>query len=162
MKQRLSFLLLFFSIVVISAFFIFSGFSSDEKGSSLNLNGNGSKTVFLEIEGVKIKAEIAQSPEERKQGLSERENIEQNSGMFFVFENEGHHGIWMKDMNFPIDIIWIDESLNIVHIAESVSPETFPEVFSPPIPARYVLEVNAGLALENKFGVGSKVFFPKD
>ena len=60
----------------------------------------------------------------------------------------------MKEMNFPIDIIWLDENLKIVAIKENAMTESYPEVFTPSTPARYVLEVPAGFVQKNKISVG--------
>ena len=64
--------------------------------------------------------------------------------MLFVFPDNDQHGIWMKDMKFPIDIIWISENYNIVHVKKDATPESYPTVFKNSKPARYVLELPAG------------------
>lgn len=66
--------------------------------------------------------------------------------MLFVFEEDGYHAFWMKDMKFSIDMIWLDESMAIVHIERNVSPSSYPNTYKSPEPARYVLEVQAGTA----------------
>jgi uncharacterized membrane protein (UPF0127 family) len=68
----------------------------------------------------------------------------------------------MKDMRFAIDIVWISEVLKVVHVAEDVSPATFPEVFTPPEPARYVLELNAASARRLGIEVGTNVKMPAE
>jgi uncharacterized protein len=80
----------------------------------------------------------------RQHGLSDRESLDQNTGMLFVFEKPDYHGFWMKDMHFSIDMLWLDETFKIVHIAKDVAPETYPQSFISTEPAKYVLEVNAG------------------
>lgn len=57
----------------------------------------------------------------------------------------------MKDMKFPIDVIWLDGDYYVIDIAQSVEPNSFPEVFEPSEPALYILEVNAGFA--KRYGV---------
>lgn len=52
----------------------------------------------------------------------------------------------MKDMNFPIDIVWIGEDWKVVSINTLVNPDTYPEVFYPALPVKYVLELNSGEA----------------
>jgi len=98
----------------------------------------------IKIGDVIVNAEIARSRDQRMQGLSGRTSLEENTGMLFIFEEDAMHGIWMKQMFIPIDIIWIDKDLLVVHTEENVSPDTYPEVFRPEIEARYVLEVPAG------------------
>jgi uncharacterized membrane protein (UPF0127 family) len=88
--------------------------------------------------------EIADTDAERTLGLSGRESLAENNGLLFVFETEGYHGIWMKEMNFPIDIAWLDKNKKIIHLEHNVAPETYPKVFNPPTPDLFVLETNAG------------------
>lgn len=84
-------------------------------------------------------------------GLSGRQSLGQNQGMLFVFDKPEVQCFWMKDMNFPLDILWLDADQKVVTIKANVSPDTFPDSFCPTQPAQYVLEVNAGLA--NSAGV---------
>ena len=108
----------------------------------------------LSISDAKISIEIAKTTAELTRGLSGRPTLAENSGLFFIFPNSGIHGIWMKDMDFPIDIIWLDENYQIVFIKENAMPESYPEVFTPSTPARYVLEIPAGFVRKNKISVG--------
>jgi uncharacterized membrane protein (UPF0127 family) len=89
-------------------------------------------------------AERADTDQSRQTGLSGRKCIPEKTGMLFVFDKADLHGIWMKDMNFPIDILWIDSTKKIIHIEENVDPNTYPKVSYPPTPASYVLEVASG------------------
>lgn len=108
----------------------------------------GNKEIYLEI---------ADEERERVMGLSGRKNLKENTGLLFVFEKKDFYGIWMKDMNFPIDIIWLDEDFKVVGIKENARPESYPEVFRPSGPALYVLEANAGLVKETELKEGSIV-----
>jgi hypothetical protein len=91
-------------------------------------------------------------------GLSATRPLAENQGMLFVYESDDFWGIWMKDMHYPIDIIWLDESLRIVHIEQGVDPSTYPRVFAPPVPARYILEVASGVAEKNNLRLRDSVF----
>lgn len=91
-----------------------------------------------------IKVEVADTDAERMQGLSDRKSLEKGYGMLFIFDKPYQYGFWMKDMNFPIDIIWLDEEFKVISIERNVGPETFPKVFYPPIPIKYVVETNVG------------------
>lgn len=91
-----------------------------------------------------LTVEVADTASKRAQGLSGREQLPEGRGMLFVFPVGGRHGIWMKDMRFAIDIVWLDENWNIVHIVRDAKPESFPAVFSSDSPAHYVLETNSG------------------
>lgn len=57
---------------------------------------------------------VADTPQKRQQGLSGREKLLPNTGMFFKFDTLEQQGIWMKDMNFSIDILWLDENCKAV------------------------------------------------
>jgi len=90
-----------------------------------------------------IEIEVADSEDERVIGLSNHTELLDNKGMFFIFKKEDYHGIWMKDMDFAIDIIWIDDMMKIIHIEENISPDSYPKVFAPDRKAKFVLEVPA-------------------
>jgi uncharacterized protein len=83
--------------------------------------------------------EVADTPKERGMGLSGRskEDFKQDDVLFFIFDTPGDYGFWMKDMLFPIDIVWFDESMNIVHVEQNVLPESYPKIFHSPIPALF-------------------------
>lgn len=102
---------------------------------------------------------LAMSEAERAQGLSGRTSLAKNTGLLFVFESPDKHGFWMKDMNFPIDIVWIDEHMKIIHIESNVSPHTYPKTFFPPSPDRFVLETPAGSMKSHKISEGDTVTF---
>src|SRR4051812_48326835 len=61
------------------------------------------------VEGKIISIEVADTPEARERGPSGRESLPQGSGVLFVFDAPATYGFWMKDMRFPIDIVWLDE-----------------------------------------------------
>ena len=111
------------------------------------------------INGVEIQLEVARTPEEQARGLSGREMLGENAGMLFVYEKPGLPGFWMKEMNFPIDIIWIGNDRRIVDISENIAPETFPRLFRPRAPVQYVLETNAGWAKSHNISVGDQAIF---
>lgn len=117
----------------------------------------GQEVSTLKIGGTEVRVEIADSDRERSLGLSGREILEPGSGMLFVFDAPGLYGFWMNDMKFPIDIIWINEEALVVWIERNVRPETYPNKFAPPEPAKYVLEVPAGFADLHKITIGSVV-----
>jgi hypothetical protein len=97
---------------------------------------------------------IVNTPESRTLGLSGRESLPEDTAMLFVFDKPGIYKFWMKDMNFPIDIIWLDENKKIIHIEENIAPETYPASFGPEKDSLYVLEANAGFASKKGLQVG--------
>lgn len=102
-----------------------------------------------------IEVGIAITPEERTQGLSGRPELPGGEGLLFIFEEPNYYGFWMPDMNFAIDIIWLDPAFNVVFIKENATPESYPSVFAPTTPAQYVLEVPAFYAANHGIKVGS-------
>ncbi|MFA6094856.1 MAG: DUF192 domain-containing protein [Candidatus Paceibacterota bacterium] len=88
--------------------------------------------------------EVVDTDSARERGLSGRTTLEGGTGMLFVFEKKSMWGIWMKDMNFPIDVVWFDGAGVIVGVKEHMTPESYPEVFVPQSLALYVLEIPDG------------------
>lgn len=107
---------------------------------------------------VKVKVEVVREPAEMAKGLGGRDGLEENHGMLFVFETPGEPAFWMKDMKFPIDIIWImgDEVVDIAPNLPVVAAE-FLSTYQPKEPANYVLEVNAGFVKEHGIKVGDSI-----
>lgn len=104
-----------------------------------------------------LQLEIVDNADLRKKGLSGRESLLSDQGMLFVFDSPGVECFWMKDMKFPIDIVWLDEQKQVVHMKENVTPESYPESFCPKTSAKYVLEVRSGLAKEQNIRIGSQL-----
>lgn len=117
-------------------------------------------TKPMSIGAVAVEASVADSWPERIQGLSNTPYLPPEVVKFFVFDSLAYHSIWMKDMKYPIDIMWVDEAGTIVHIAKNVPPESYPETFSPPTPALYVIEAVAGFASTHALTVGTSVTLP--
>lgn len=111
---------------------------------------------ILEIGGTNIAVEIVDTPATRTRGLSGRAILAENTGMLFIFDRADYHSFWMKEMNFPIDIIWLDDNWRIVDLTENISPNDFPTTYRPRAPARYVLEVNTGFIATHQIITGSQ------
>ena len=107
-----------------------------------------------------VQAEIADTEAERQGGLMSRNRLPDGYGMLFVFEKAARHSFWMKNMRFPLDIIWLSKEKQVVHIAKNVPPcqDTCDSII-PPQAASYALEVNAGFADKYSIEVGSKLTF---
>ena len=116
-------------------------------------------TPFVTIKNTKIFVEIADTDAARVRGLSGRDALAEDHGLLFVFQEETQADFWMKDMKFPIDIIWIDAQKKIIHIEHSLSPATYPKTFSPEALSLYVLEVPAGFAKSHDILVGDSLTF---
>lgn len=114
----------------------------------------------LYIGSVAIAVTVADEESERIMGLSGTKSLRDLQGKLFIFQNDGRHGIWMKEMQIPIDILWIDKNLQVVHIQENVNPDTYPTVFTSPSDARFVLEMNAHFVSSLKIKVGDRLTLP--
>lgn len=102
-----------------------------------------------------LEVEIVDTPSTRAQGLMFRESLGENQGMLFIFEENGNYPFWMKNTLIPLDIIWIDEELKILHIAEAEPCEEDPcGNYGPGNNALYVFETNKGFAREHGINVG--------
>ena len=101
-------------------------------------------TASVSIEDHQFTVEGVCSETARQRGLSGRLALAAGQGMLFVFPASARHRIWMKDMHFPIDILWIDKSGTVVHVQAEATPDSYPAIFAPPVAAQYVLEIPAG------------------
>lgn len=105
-------------------------------------------------------AEIADTDEKKVLGLGNRDFLWKNSGMLFVFEEKGIYGFWMKDMRFPIDIIWISKEMKISGIVKNFQPcesNEFCPVVYPDEEIAYALEINSGLSDSYEFEEGEEI-----
>lgn len=106
--------------------------------------------VPLTVGDAVFSVRVVNTPETRQKGLSGSQPLPKNEGMLFVFDSSDMWSIWMKDMTYPLDIIWLDDSKRIVYMVKSADPSSYPyTTFKPTKPARYVLEVPAG-TINNK------------
>jgi uncharacterized membrane protein (UPF0127 family) len=99
-------------------------------------------------------ANISANPEQRTAGLSSKDALAQNEAMLFVFDNEAAHRFWMKDMKFPIDIIWINSDKIVVDIEHTLQPcnlGVLCSTYEPDDDSLYVLETVSGFA--QKYGI---------
>lgn len=104
-----------------------------------------------------LEVEVANTKASRELGLSGRPKMKDSEGLLFVFDKPGRYGFWMKDMNFPLDIVWINQNGIVVDIERNVSPKTFPQTFINESDANFVLEVNEGVAAKFGLYLGSKI-----
>ena len=105
--------------------------------------------------GVSLNMEYAVTDTELAVGLSGRASIPDNYGMLFVFNAPNKHPFWAKGMLVPFDLFWIDTKGQVIGIETNIRPESYPNVFYPPSPVRYVLETRAGFADDHAIAVGS-------
>jgi uncharacterized membrane protein (UPF0127 family) len=107
-----------------------------------------------------IKAEVPKNSTEFAKGLGGRPCILPDQGMLFAFAKPGHYAFWMKDMKFPIDIIWIGADHKVAAMEINESPSTYPDKFiNKDRLAQYVLELKANRSTELGLTLGSVVNF---
>ena len=137
--------------IIFLGYSIYTEYTSTKSGEFVQL------TVNRDV----IDAEVVRSITARTQGLSGRTSLEPNTGMLFVFPETQYPSIWMKDMNFAIDIIFIDADGKVVAIFENASPESYrevpPRIFKTLEASRYVLEVPAGTVADTRLRTGMDI-----
>lgn len=118
-------------------------------------------TVTISDEGgealATVEADVADTPPQRYTGLSDHESLGTDEGMLFAFESEGTQSFVMRDMAFPIDMIFIAEDGAITTIHEAPVEEDDSDLTSYRGEAKWVLEVNYGYAAENGITEGDRV-----
>lgn len=116
------------------------------------------------INDKKVIVDIADTPATREQGLSGRPNLDGDVGMVFIFPQSEILTFWMKDMNFALDIIWLNDG-KVVGISENVPPpgqtNGVPKIVSSGVNANQVLEVNAGFAQQHDIKIGDTMTIQK-
>jgi uncharacterized membrane protein (UPF0127 family) len=112
--------------------------------------------VVLDFTNVRVYAEIAATPAEKERGLSGRLTLSPDAGMLFVFSSPSRPGFWMKEMNFPLDFIYLRDG-RVAEIKENVPAAIIPIPFFPAAEIDAVLEVNAGFVKRHGITVGATV-----
>jgi uncharacterized membrane protein (UPF0127 family) len=123
---------------------------------------NSYQRVNVTVNGLVLLADISVTDEQRAKGLSVKDGLTENEAMLFVFDNEAEHTFWMKDMKFPIDIIWIDSDKTIVHIEHNLQPCSYGvscPTYKPGQDSLYVLETVGGFAEKHDVVQGTRVQF---
>lgn len=112
------------------------------------------------IKGHTFYVTIASSDQQKVTGLSNTNSLPQDEGMYFPFDKAGYYGFWMKEMKYPLDILFIQNN-KIVSLYQNIQPPkdvNMPlEVYKPTEPADGVLEINAGISKKYGFKTGDNV-----
>jgi len=151
-------LLIYGLLVAVILVFVFLRF----RGIDLFPNFGGSKSATVTINEQTFDVEVADEDEERIKGLSDRDSLDKDKGMIFIFEEKSKYGFWMKNVNFPLDLIYISDNtiVDIVKNAEPVAEDsTDIQIYEPKEDANYVLEIYGGLSDEYGFEIGNEVTF---
>jgi uncharacterized protein len=124
----------------------------------------GEGLIAIQLPGGEIiQAEIADTMKKRAEGLMYREHLAKDHGMLFTFDQAQPWTFWMKNTKIPLDIIWMNEKKQIIHIARNVpictrTDDGCPQ-YQPNDPAMYVLELSGGEAERLKLEKGTKLQF---
>lgn len=120
-----------------------------------------SEVCFSPPTGGCFEVEVAESSRELEKGLMFRKSLDQNKGMLFIFEKEENHPFWMKNTFIALDIIWLESNRKVVFLKENAQPclQKDCPLINPGVNAKYVLEINAGLAEKIGLRIGDGLDF---
>ncbi len=148
MKKRSIIIIVAFAILLLSYYHFRPAVQID------NIN-------IVKIAGENIKVELALTAEEQARGLGGRESLREDEGMLFVFQTPGQYYFWMKDMKFPIDIIWLGEDKKVIYIKKNAGIKNPLETYGPKQDSKYVLEVVSGFAESHGIKEGDEARFSR-
>lgn len=111
----------------------------------------------LQAGSLNIPITIANTDQTRQQGLSDTLSLPVDDGMLFIFDTPNTYGFWMKDMHYPLDMVWMDSAMKIVTITPHVTVDSYPKIFYPSQSVQYVLEVNDGFSTQHDLKVGQQL-----
>ena len=106
---------------------------------------------------------VAKTPDERDKGLGGVHNFRSDQALLLVFDSDDKWSISMKDMNFPIDIVWLNSDKQVVYIVKNAPPDSYPyEQFTSKQDARYVVELPAGTVAKKSIAIGAVASFDEN
>jgi uncharacterized membrane protein (UPF0127 family) len=161
--------------VITTIFFTILGASLLLGNTALSSGAEGSGNFLRDLKavvtvnGFNLTADLAITDEQKAEGLAVKDSLKENEGMLFVYEQPSDQSFWMKDMKFPIDIIWLDSNGTVVHIEQNLQPCISVAnpgvsvlncpVYTPDLEAMYVLETVAGFSQRHNIVNGTKIDF---
>ena len=102
-----------------------------------------------------FRLQIADRPESQRRGLMWRERLPPDQGLLMVMPKAMEIGVWMKNMHFALDVVWLSVSWQVLDVKTLMPCRTTRcPVYTPRVKARYLLEVGAG---QFPLKVGQKV-----
>lgn len=155
------------SVVALGLLITFTSCNSKKEDKVLTREISFTKEGVLELKKasndstlVSLDIEIAESEYETQTGLMYRKGMEDKQGMLFIFDRENIKNFYMKNTEFPLDIIYINKDLQVVNVHQNTVPYSRTSLSSG-VPAQYVLEVNAGLTKKWNLAPGDIVVFER-
>lgn len=160
-NKRLVLLVFVIAAVLLTTFFLINKTTDQQVSQQSQENGISQREVqeisFPQSDAPEVHAWIANTPTERSEGLAVTDTLLDHQAMLFVFDQPGIYPFWMKDMQFSIDIIWLNEDKEVVYMHPSAQPEDYPKSYHPYTEALYVLEVVDGFINEHGIERGEKL-----
>ncbi len=117
---------------------------------------------WVEVGGQRYAVELADDDAERARGLMDRDAMDADRGMLFIHETEEPQAYWMKNTKIPLDILYFDNGRKLVSQQRDIPPCSLGDAcpsYPSNVPARYVLELNAGEAARLKLQDGAQITF---
>lgn len=117
------------------------------------------------VKGQRFLAEVARTDQEKARGLMYRTNLAKDRCMFFVYDEDGYHAIWMKNCLIALDVVWVKADGTVVEIKENAPPlsmmfrgreEDIPN-YGGKVLSRYFIEFSAGTVRRLKLKVGERI-----
>jgi uncharacterized protein len=130
--------------------------------TNTHVNNSNYLKGYVIIDHFRIFVDIALTDKQKQDGLSIKNCMNETEGMLFFLGDPTKASFWMKNMHFPIDIIWLDENFSIVHIEEELKPCTmafYCPTYKPVKESLYVLETIAGFANNHHLNIGDRMDF---
>jgi uncharacterized membrane protein (UPF0127 family) len=112
------------------------------------------------VKGFELNADVPVTNELTAKGLAVKNQLKENEAMLFVFEDPAKYPFWMKDMKFPIDIIWLDSNGKVTHIEQNLRPCVSDFIcpnYTPEIDSQYVLETVTGFTQRHNISLGNNI-----
>lgn len=137
-------------------------FISDRGIAEQKLIPSDEYQVFFPVQALNIKVELAITDKQRKTGLMFRQALALDRGMLFKFESTETQNVWMRNVFFPIDVVFISRQGKVVallkHLPPCLQQDTCP-IYRSGVEAKYMLEINAGLIEQHNISIGQPIQF---
>ncbi len=153
LKWQIIFLVVIIFVIAVAYLPVKSVFSPVVDISRNIFGISATSTITLTAPSGDIQVEVANTPTLQSRGLSGRTSMSADHGMLFVFTHPSIYGFWMKDMNYPLDMVWVDAEHRVVSINTDIATSTYPNAIFPVSNVLYVLELSAGAS--RHFGIAT-------
>jgi uncharacterized membrane protein (UPF0127 family) len=115
---------------------------------------------ILRLNGVSYHVSVMRTEAELEQGLSGTDSLGADQAMVFVFPRGDKWGMWMKDMKYPIDMVWLNNNKQVVYTVKNAQPASYPNAFKPSTISRYVIELPSGTIDQTGIKIGDPAGLP--